>query len=690
MKLLRHALGVEPAQLDVSAQSTSELYTRIVDRAEELGLLPNNMREATMRELVARESEAPSAIGYGVAVPHVYLDDLQHTGILFFRLKEPLHMGSVDGSGVRYVFFLVGPSRGALDHLHSLAAIARVMSDDAFRYALDCAENADDLVAALDSFVRRDRDGTSQPPSQDPLEPTGQLFGGVRRDLQRRLPHYLSDLRDGLHSKTLSAIGFMFFACLAPTVTFGGVMAERTGGAIGVAEMLVATGIGGVVYSLLSGQPLIILGGTGPMLVCTVIIYEQCQRLGLPFLPVYAWIGLWTSLILIILAALDICALMRWFTRFTDEIFAGLISLIFLFEALSALRATFSDPTVPHESSLLTLVLALGTLYLGYTLSRFRNSRFLGPRLREFLADFGPTIALVLMSMVALRLGEVALTTLEAPDSIGTTSGRPWLVPLDAIPLQIRLAAAVPALLVSVLVYLDQNITARIVNSPDRHLRKGAGYHLDLVVISCMVAACSLFGLPWLVAATVRSLNHLHSLTTERGVHVVHVRETRVTGFVVHALIAASLLALPLLKLVPMAVLYGLFLMMGINSIHGNQFLDRVKLWITDPERYPPHHYIGRIPMASTRRYTLVQAVCLSVLWLVKVSPLSVLFPLFIAALVPVRLWIARWFPKEVLAELDAEAIPKRPPEPDKPPTALPPDDTLDAAHASIGMRNQE
>lgn len=46
-------------------------------------------------------------------------------------------------------------------------------------------------------------------------------------------------------------------------------------------------------------------------------------------------------------------------------------------------------------------------------------------------------------------------------------------------------------------------------------LQKGSGYHLDLLLIAIQMAVCSLLGLPWFVAATVLSINHVHSLTLE-------------------------------------------------------------------------------------------------------------------------------------------------------------------------------
>jgi hypothetical protein len=177
-----------------------------------------------------------------------------------------------------------------------------------------------------------------------------------------------------------------------------------------------------------------------------------------------------------------------------------------------------------------------------------------------------------------------------------------------------------------------------------------------------------MFGLPWQVAATVRSLNHLRSVATieeqvgPRGEirdHIIHVRENRVTGLIIHLMVGASLLALPWLKMIPMAVLYGLFLFMGVVSIAGNQFLERLNLWLMDPALYPKTHYIRRVALRRVHLFTMVQLTCLVVLWVVKSSSLGILFPLFIAILVPVRLLLNRYFSPRELAALDAEAEPE-------------------------------
>jgi hypothetical protein len=247
--------------------------------------------------------------------------------------------------------------------------------------------------------------------------------------------------------------------------------------------------------------------------------------------------------------------------------------------------------------------------------------------------------------------------------SSGVTQPRAWFVnPLEA-PMWVWGASIVPAILVSLLVYLDQNITVRLVNSPDHKLKKGAGYHLDMAVVGVLIAVCSLFGLPWMVAATVRSLNHVNSLSTVEShggkERVVAVRETRLTGLLVHVMVGLSLLFLGVLSHVPMSVLFGLFLFMGVASMTNNQFFERVRLWVTDPQMLPPTHYLRRVPKRKVSLFTVIQAVCLAVLWLVKTSALGILFPVFIALLVPVRALMKRYFSPEQLAYLDAEEEPE-------------------------------
>ncbi|MEM1070885.1 MAG: HCO3- transporter, partial [Planctomycetota bacterium] len=496
----------------------------------------------------------------------------------------------------------------------------------------------------------------------------------IKADIARRVPHYLSDFRDGMRAKCIASIVFMFFACLAPAITFGGFMGVATDGAIGPSQMLIATAVCGLAYALLAGQPLIILGGIGPLLIFTIILYDLSVEMeyGDQFLGIYGWVGIWTAGLTILLAVTNASNWMRYFTRFTDEIFSALMSLIFIYKAVEAIVDTFQEggDTGSSEKALLALVLAVGTFYIAMTLAGFRRSRYLSPWMREFLADFGPSIALGCMIAVAWWLGDAStLDTLSVGDQSGETAARSWMVDLWSVPTWIKFAAVGPAALAAVLIFLSQNITARLVNSPENHLTKGESYHLDLTVIGGLVGVCSIFGWPWMVAATVRSLAHVRSLAVveERtsgangSDEIIHVVENRVTAIAIHLLIGGSILALSLLNYVPMATLWGIFLFMGFASLRGVQFIERLGYWLMDSSLYPINHYTRRVPVRTIHLFTLVQFVCLVILCVINISPykpISIMFPIFIALLVPVRAVLGRFFDSDHLAFLDADEEP--------------------------------
>ncbi len=681
MQLLREAISNGQIELDLAGHDLDEILQHSLQRLVEMGRLDAEHLQEVQTALLEREHQVSTAIGHAVAVPHVYMECIDSPTIFVVRLSRPLNLGAPDGVPTRFLFLLMGPRDSATVHLDTLTAIARLMSDEEFRYEFGQARTNEELLEALKHFEDRTSPAAAAlPPSEEGLEFTGRFAGGIIDDLRRRLPHYVSDFTDGLTMKTVSSTLFLFFACIAPTVTFGGIMAEVTGNSIGPVEMMIAACLYGVLYGLFSGTPMVILGGTGPLLVFTMVLYQLSQDLQLPFLPLYAWVGLWTGLFTVLMAVFDASALMRFFTRFTIEIFAALISMIYIYESLRGMFSgaieAHSRDEVNHEDAIIPLMLAFGTYYIAMSLTRFRRSRYLMQPIREFLADFGPAIALGLMTLFAIWLHSVEefqLPQLPAPSTVQPTqltedgTPRPWLIDAFALPTWAWAASMLPALLGAVLIYLDQNITVRLVNSADHKLRKGPAYHWDLALIGAMIGIFSLFGLPWFVAATVRSLNHVRSLATyeehidssgEGKEQIIHMQETRLTGVFIHLLIGCSLLLLPLLREIPMAVLYGLFLFMGVASITGNQFFERLNLWLMDSNLYPRTHYIRKVSPWIVHLYTLVQVVCLAVLWIVKVSPFGILFPLFIALLVPVRFWITRLFTPEQLAALDADEEP--------------------------------
>ena len=497
--------------------------------------------------------------------------------------------------------------------------------------------------------------------------PIVESFGkGLMQDIKNKIPTLKSDITDGLSIKSMSATCFLFFACLAPAVAFGGLLAAATGGAMGTMETVGATALGGMIYALFSGQPLTIIGTTGPLLAFVKVVHSTCVRRGLPFLPVYSWIGLWSALFLYISAFTSTSNVVEYFTRFTDDIFSSLISVIFIVEAITTLAGNFANPLTSGLLASSSVLVALTTYFTTMRLKSLRKTSLLGRKIRNLLSDFAPTIGVGAGIGVSRMIDHAYLASfpkLAIPDIVGTTSGRPWLVDIMSVPMNIRLGCAIPAIMATILLFMDQNITVRLVMSKQNKLKKSSGLHLDMLVIALVTTITSLLGMPWMVAATVRSLAHVRALQQYQGdgatASVTGVQEQRVSGFAIHALIGMAVLTgRPLLRSIPLPVLTGLFLYLGMSSIDTTELWDRSKMLISDsrdiPATAPGMKSAG---LSKTNWFTIVQIALLGGMFWVKNTSLGVFFPVLVGLLPPVRIFMEKsgWFSRSELEGLDGE-----------------------------------
>ena len=483
-------------------------------------------------------------------------------------------------------------------------------------------------------------------------------------DIARRRKVYASDWTDGFKRlrKVIPAILFLYFACLSPAVSFGTIASGITNGSLGVVEFLLSAGLSGALYAIICGQPMAFIAPTGLTLAFISGLFRYCSVKNLPFFPVYSWVGIWTSFFFVTLGLGGSSQLIRYCTRFTDEIFNALLSLNFIYEAISSLKRNFdeADPmnlTMPFVS----LAMALTTFWSTLVVATFESSKFLNQKARTVIKDFGPVTIFVLMSMINhFKLSKFRVPTLQVPSAFQLAGGRSLFIDLNAVPLKIKLLCALPAVLLTSLFFMDQNISVRVVNNPDNKLKKGPAYNLDMVALGLITGLTSLVGLPWMCGATVQSLNHVRAMTESRfnketgETEVVGVTETRLTGFVVHALIAGTVLLLPLLRFVPIPVVAGVFLFLGRKLMSGNSFLQRIRDTFVETSRLPDEHPIRYIGRRKTNLFTLTQLLCLFGLWTFKQnSATAIFFPSVIGFLVVIRsMLLPKVFTEDELIDL--------------------------------------
>ncbi|KAM6975745.1 electrogenic sodium bicarbonate cotransporter 1-like isoform 2-T3 [Tautogolabrus adspersus] len=319
------------------------------------------------------------------------------------------------------------------------------------------------------------------------------------------------------------------------------------------------------------------------------------------------------------------------------------------------------------DITLMSFILFFGTYTCSMALKKFKTSRFFPTKVRKLISDFAIILTILLFCGVDAFIG-VNTPKLIVPTEFKPTSPhRGWFVkPFGGNPWWVYLAAALPALLVTILIFMDQQITAVIVNRKEHKLKKGAGYHLDLLWVAILMIICSFMGLPWYVAATVISIAHIDSLKMETETSApgeqpkfLGVREQRVTGIFVFLLTGLSVFMAPILKFIPMPVLYGVFLYMGVASLNGVQFMDRLQLLLMPAKHQPDLIYLRHVPQRRIHLFTFIQGLCLALLWILKSTVAAIIFPVMILALVAVRKAMDYVFSQHDLSYLD-DVIPEK------------------------------
>ncbi|MCP9262997.1 Anion exchange protein [Dirofilaria immitis] len=464
-------------------------------------------------------------------------------------------------------------------------------------------------------------------------------------------PYFASDFSDffyGRWSQSFAAAIFLFFANVTSIITFGAVMEQALHHQV-VRDFHTVCSYRK--YPLrryqwghicpFSGQPLNILSATGPTL-----------NKWLGFLPFRFWVSAWIGVVLLILVATDMSALVGLITRFTEEAFAALISIIFIIQSFEKLieishdapiiidpKSVLDSPCICHldeqmvlsnnismrpkimdidvaecnrrggealglqchfkpDVYMLSILLTFGTFALAYGLNIFRRTHFLNSMARNSISDFGVFIAIVVMTAISKFIG-LDLPVLDIPtnfrqkyyrsynsnNNLQPTIDRSWLINPLLVNWYVALMAVIPAIFYAILIVMDQQITAVIINRKDNKLRKGFGYHLDLLVIALLIVICGSLGLPIYVAATVLSVMHVDSLRLQSDTSApgekaqfLGVKEQRLTAIIAHLFIGFSVFITPVIKLVPLPVLIGIFLYMGVVSMLGLQFIQRIAM----------------------------------------------------------------------------------------------------------------
>ncbi|GIZ47242.1 hypothetical protein CKM354_001033900 [Cercospora kikuchii] len=476
---------------------------------------------------------------------------------------------------------------------------------------------------------------------------------GIRDDIRRRLPFYWSDWKDAWNYRTIPAVAYMYFANLLPALAFSFDMFARTNDSFGVNEVLLAQVIGCCVYSVLAAQPLVIVGVTGPIAIFAYTIYDIVTPQGYDYFVLWAWIGIWSFILHAAVAILNACNTLTYVTKLPCDTFGLYIAFVYLQKAVQILllqwEYTESSPAAPY----LSIMVALLVMVFGFSSSLIGSTRLFRPAFRKVIEDYGLPLTVVFFSgFVHIgKMRSVSLEVLPIAGAFSPTADRSWLIPFWKVDAATVFYALPYAIAVTILFYFDHNVSALMSQGAEFPLRKPPGFHWDYFLLGGILGLCGILGLPFPNGLIPQGPLHTKALAVygsdldEKGHRtrvIDHIVEQRVSHLSQGLLFLATMSGpiLTALHQIPQAVLSGLFIVMGLQTLMANGVVAKL-VWISrDRETISSEDPLLDCRKVAVRLILGLQLGAFVACFAVTQTIAAIAFPIIIVLMIPCRIWL--------------------------------------------------
>ncbi|KAM9897701.1 hypothetical protein OXX69_006568 [Metschnikowia pulcherrima] len=506
------------------------------------------------------------------------------------------------------------------------------------------------------------------------------LGRGIYNDLRKRLPYYTSDFKDAYNYRVIPSVVYIFFTNLLPAIAFAQDMFDRTNNSYGVNEVLMSSALAGVVFGLFSGQPLCIVGVTGPISIFSYTVYDIMTPRGTPYFPFMCWIYLWSMVMHFAIALFNWVSFMKIVSNFSCEVFGFFICIVYCQKAVQMLNKQFHDDGAAAGFcsvmiSLLMVIFGLGSGVFGTQLHYFR------PKVRKVFADYGVPMAVIFFTgfihfggfLEKVSLARLPVTKAFAPTVSAAEVGREhgWFIhfwPGENISVADVFIAVPFAILLTFLFYFDHNVSSLMCQAKEFPLKKPASFHWDFMLLGLTTGISGLIGIPAPNGLIPQAPLHteslvVHDLATGEPKSVVEQRVTN-TGQGALTFVMMSGPFLILLGLIPQAVLSGLFFIMGMGGLHGGPVVNKIRFLFLDEEYIKNGHdvlplwkelsHIPKNKMKYFYIYLLLQVIAGVAEFVITLTTAAVGFPGVLFFFAICAKWVWRYIiPQEDLDYLD-------------------------------------
>ncbi|PIG84416.1 inorganic anion exchanger [Aspergillus arachidicola] len=497
------------------------------------------------------------------------------------------------------------------------------------------------------------------------------FFRGMIHDVKRRAPFFISDWTDAWDYRVVPATVYMFFANILPALAFSLDMFEKTHQNYGVNEVLLASVLGAVVFSLFAAQPLVIVGVTGPITVFNYTVYDIIAPRGTNYLGFMAWIGIWSLIMHWIIAITNMCNGLTYVTRFSCDIFGFYVAFVYLQKGIQVLTRQWTSDG--ETSAYLSIMIALLVLMSGWVCGEIGKSSLFHRWVRKFIEDYGTVLTIVFFTGFVHfgHMRDVSVSTLPISKSFFPTADRGWLVRFWDLSVGDIFLAVPFALLLTILFYFDHNVSSLIAQGSEFPLRKPAGFHWDMFLLGITTGVAGILGLPAPNGLIPQAPFHTTSLCVTRHVAdeneenkgrvvrvIDHVVEQRFSNLA-QGIMTLGTMSGPLLiviHLIPQGVLAGLFFVMGVQALEGNGITQKLIFLAQEHGFTASSHPLKRLERRwSIWLFVVIELIGFGATFAITQTIAAIGFPVIILLLIPVRAFFFPWlFTAEELSALDA------------------------------------
>eukprot|EP00980_Cylindrotheca_fusiformis_P007791 scaffold1669_cov129-Cylindrotheca_fusiformis.AAC.2 len=511
-----------------------------------------------------------------------------------------------------------------------------------------------------------------------------QFWTGMQEDLRARIPLYADDWKRPKSLMTvLNATFFAFVVQLIPALIFAELLDQQTEGSLAVDEVLLSAGIIGVIYALLSGQPIVLLGITGPVAILLGKSYGLAEQYDANYFTFFWWLCIWTAILHILTAVFGLVNFVWQISPFSTQIFEFFIAMSFIYESIRDLVKDIhllEEQSEERSAAYASLVIGILTFYICWKLHFAETWVHFSRQLRTFLTSYNMMIAVVVMTGLSYLPGvaqdsngqhgihRVRIRRIPWDWQPTTEQGaepRPWFAhPLDGISTKGIFGALFPAFMLYLLFFIDHNISSILTQAPKYNLAKPPAYHWDFFVLGLTIIPCGLMGLPPGSGLIPQAPLHTRALCTREykeinGVRretVTHCEEQRWSALLQAMLMFVALSLIKVISWIPVGCLFGVFLYLGVGAMHGNEIWERVNLMLMYSKKRPPIPVVAETSnWRVVQYYTTIQVgLSLITFGVAQFASWGYIFPALIACFVPFRVYvISRCFSERDLDHLD-------------------------------------